>query len=203
MRLYRASGRSARRVGGTRSELTPRVLLGRMAAAAPDVGIAAAFAWVAVSPALWDAPMGTALWRAALMEFWAIHAGGFLMVPWIVNDWNLPRRALYAAGLVAAYSVVLGIASLTIGAWWPIVTFWALTCNRALDVVLRDSPSDLELGREVRPWAGNVALFCIIAAVTGLLANGRQEVYIGAAVYFLANAVSELGGWWWLRGFER
>src|SRR5690606_18086930 len=122
VRLYRASGRSARRVGGTRSELTPRVLLGRMAAAAPDVGIAAAFAWVAVSPALWDAPMGTALWRAALMEFWAIHAGGFLMVPWIVNDWNLPRRALYAAGLVAAYSVVLGIASLAIGAWWPIVT---------------------------------------------------------------------------------
>lgn len=185
-----------------RSTLTPRVVVRRIAAAVPDVGIAAAFIWVAADPALWDATEGTALWRAALMEFWAIHAGGFLMVPWIAGDWALPRRALYAAGLMAAYSLVLGIASLVMNAWWPIVTFWAVTGNRALDVMLRDAPSH-GLAEEARPWAGNVALFGIIAAITWMLADDRQAVFIGAAVYYLANAVSELGGWWWVRLWER
>lgn len=203
MRVQRTYARAARRVGGTRQALTPRVVVARIAAAAPDVGIATVFIWVAADPALWEAAQGTALWRAALMEFWAIHAGGFLMVPWIVGNWALPRRALFAAGLVAAYSLVLGTASLVIGAWWPIVTFWALTCNRALDVVLRDTPSHLELADEARPWAGNTALFCIIAAITAMLAADRQAVFIGAAVYYLANAVSELGGWWWMRRWER
>ncbi len=46
-------------------------------------------------------------------------------------------------------------------------------------------------------------LFCIIAAITWMLATGRQAVFIGAAIYYLANAVSELGGWWWMRRWER
>jgi len=203
VRVKRASWRAARRVGGTRQPLTPRVVVRRIVAAAPDVGIAAAFIWVAAHPALWHATEGTTLWRAALMEFWAIHAGGFLMVPWIAGDYALPRRALYVAGIVAAYSLVLGIASLVMGTWWPIVTFWTLTFNRALDVVLRDAPSQRELAHEARPWAGNIVLFAVVAAITGMLAAGRQAVFIGAAVYYLANAVSELGGWWWMGRWEK
>ncbi len=203
MGIQRTLKRDVRRTSGTREPLTPRVVVRRIAAAAPDVGIAAAFIGVAADPALWEATQGTTLWRAALMEFWAIHAGGFLMVPWIAGNWELPRRALFTAGLIAAYSLVLGIASLVVGAWWPIVTFWALTFNRALDVVLRDAPSHEGLAAEVRPWGGNVVLFCIIAPITWMLATGRQAVFIGAAIYYLANAVSELGGWWWMRRWER
>src|SRR5690606_38116160 len=71
VRVKRASWRAARQVRGTRWPLTPGVVARRIAAAAPDVGIAAAFIWVAADPALWDATEGTTLWRAALMEFWA------------------------------------------------------------------------------------------------------------------------------------
>jgi len=209
MRLRRALKQGARRRSRpldpltTREPLTARVVVRRIAAAVPDIGIATALIGVAANPALWETTQGTTLWRAALMEFWAIHAGGCLFVPWAVSDWALPRRALFTAGIVAAYSLVLGIASLVMGAWWPIVTFWALTCNRALDIVLHDAPSHDELPGLVRPWAGNAVLFCVIAAITGMLADGRQAVFAGAAIYYLANAVSELGGWWWVRFWER
>lgn len=208
IRLQRALKRDARHRRGPpdrlaiHEPLNATVIVRRIAAAAPDVGIAAAFIAVAANPALWEAAEGTALWRAALMEFWAIHAGGCLFVLWAVGDWALPRRALFTAGVVAAYSLVLGGLSLAVKAWWPIVTFWVLTCNRALDVALSDAPSHDELRELVRPWAGNVVLFCIIASITAMLADGRLGVFIGAAIYYLANAVSELGGWWWVQSWE-
>jgi len=209
MRLRRALKRGARRGSEpldpltTREPLTPRVVVRRIAAAVPDVGIATAFIAVAADPTLWEATQGAALWRAALMEFWAIHAGGILFVPWAISDWAFPRRALFAAGIMAGYSLVLGLISLAIGAWWPLVTFWVLTCNRALGIVLDDAPTHDELPWLVRPWAGNAVLFCVIAVITGMLAEGRQGVFVGAAVYYLANAVSELGGWWWVKFGER
>ena len=174
-------------------------MLRRLAAAVPDLAIAVAFILVVVDPLARESPAGTVLWRGAVMEFFAIHAAGFLMVPWIIPGWSRGRRVLFVALLSGGYSLVLGIASLVIQSWWPLLIFWGLTANRVFDTALREVPDGRQLMEEALPWAGNLALFMIAAIITGMLGGGRQVVLTAAAFYFAANAVSELGGWWWVR----
>jgi hypothetical protein len=174
-------------------------LLRRLLAALPDAGIAVTYALAAGEPAIREGALGTVLWRAAIVEFFAIHASGFLKWTWAAPEWRPVRRATFVAGLAAAYSAVLGITSLVIGAWWPLATFWALTGNRIFDAALREAPQGAAMVTEGRAWAGNVVLFVLVAAVTGMAGAGRLAVLVAGAVYFAANAVSELGGWWWVR----
>ena len=54
-------------------------------------------------------------------------------------DWGLRTRALFVAGLLAACSLVMGVASLGVGGWWPLTVFWALTANRAFDAGRRSA----------------------------------------------------------------
>ncbi|MBI4501699.1 MAG: hypothetical protein HY700_11120 [Gemmatimonadetes bacterium] len=175
-----------------------RPALGRLLAALPNAGVAVAYATAAADPALRDGAMGTALWRAGVLEFFAIHASGFLKVTWIVPAWSATRRARLVAALAGAYSVVLGAVSVVVGSAWPLVTFWALTGNRVLDAALRDAPTGKAMTAEAHAWAGNVVLFVLVAAAAGIAGAGRLAVLVAGAVYFAADAVSELGDWWWV-----
>jgi hypothetical protein len=175
-------------------------MLKRFAAAIPDLGLAAAFVIAlrgGFEPALQDH-----LLRAALLEFPAIHCGGFLMWPWIAG-WTGRTKVYFVAALVAAYAVVVGVVALVIHAWWPLVIFLGLVGNRATGIALMPNPEHRELDRTAHAWAGALVLF-VVAAIVGGMGGTRGAVYAAAAFYFAAIAVSELGNWWWVhRWMER
>ncbi len=170
-------------------------MLKRLAAAIPDAGLAAAFV-LALGGGL-GAEARDHLFRAALLEFPAIHCGGFLMVPWIIG-WQGARKAGFVAGLVAAYAAVLGTVALVIGAWWPLWIFLGLVANRAVGIALMPSPEGGELDRIAHSWGGAIVLF-VVAAVVGGMGGTRGAVYAAAALYFAAIAASELTNWGWVR----
>lgn len=172
-------------------------MLRRLLAAAPDVGLAVAYFLTALDPERAETTRGLHLYRAALLEFFAVHAAGFLKVIWVMPDWDRTRRAQYVAILAGAYSTVLATASLIAGAWWPLLIFWSLTANRTLDAVARGAPGHDTIEAEANAWAGNTALFVMVAAVAGMIGMDRTTVLVAAGVYFAANAASALAGWWW------
>jgi hypothetical protein len=171
--------------------------LRRLLGAIPDLLLAAAYIAMLTNPLRGAGSQGTALWRAALLEFFAIHASGFLKWTW-VTDWSVGRRATYAAGLAAAYTAVMGVLALVLGAWWPVVVFWLLTGNRMLDTAVRQAPQGREMEEEGRAWAGSVVLYVLCAGVAGLGDLSRNAVLTAGALYFAANGLSELAAWGWV-----
>lgn len=181
-----------RRPGGRRFGFLPR----RLAGAIPDLAICAAFAVVLADPVRAAGAEGTTLWRVAALEFFAVHASGFLKWTW-VSDWGLRRRASYVACLAGGYFGLAGIAGLILGSWWPVTVFWSLTANRMVDAVVRGAPEGAAMDAEGKAWAGGVVLYVLVACVVGLTGMGRTAVLAGGAAYFLANGLSELTGWAW------
>lgn len=178
------------------------VVARRLAAALPDLALACAYGVAVARPEWMDGAAATSLWRAALLEFFAVHASGFLKFTWVMQG-GAGRRVLFVAGLAGAYSAVLGIISFVIVAWWPLVMFWVLTGNRALDAALREAPQGHAMEAEGHAWAGNVVLFTMAAVLAGMAGADRMTVLAVAGGYFLANAVSELAGWGWVRHWMR
>jgi hypothetical protein len=181
-----------------RGRLTIKEMALRVVAAAPDAALAAAFIRVAADPVQRVGTAGDALYHAALIEFFAVHASGFLKWTW-VSDWGMRKRGLYVSALSAAYSLPLSIASLVVGSWWPLVTFWVLMANRLIDAVVRGAPEGDAMQSEAEAWAGNTTLFVLVAAVGGLVGFDRTTILAAGGCYFGLNAVSELTGWAWVR----
>ena len=159
-----------------------------------------AFTTVALDATQRVSGRGDILFHAAAIEFFAVHASGFLKWTWIA-DWDLRKRAAFVTMLAAAYSLPLAITSLAMHAWWPLTTFWALTANRLLDAVLREAPKGDEMKAEGYAWAGNTTLFVLAACVAGLADLSRTAVLIAGGGYFAANALSELTGWSWVKAW--
>ena len=178
--------------------LTFKQLVLRLIAAAPDAALAAAFIRVATDPVQRLGATGDALYHAAMIEFFAVHASGFLKWTWLM-DWGMRKRGLYVSGLSAAYSLPLLITSLVMHSWWPLVTFWALMANRLIDAVVRGAPQGDEMQPEAEAWAGNTTLFVLVAAVAGMVGFDRTTILVAGGCYFGLDAVSEVTGWAWVR----
>jgi hypothetical protein len=131
------------------------------------------------------------------MEFWAVHASGFLFLAWI-HDWAPLKRLGIVAGLAAAYSAALLLVVRFVGTWWPLAVFWALMANRMLDAVLRGRPREAEFDLLTHAWAGTTALFAVAACLVGVAGPASGAVLIAGFAYFTANALSELTGWRWV-----
>ncbi|HEX7880233.1 MAG TPA: hypothetical protein VF720_12535, partial [Candidatus Eisenbacteria bacterium] len=93
-----------------------------------------------------------------LLEFIIVHASGF-MASIIHGPSDRLRKVgqLFLLGLLE--SVFVGGFSLSFGAWWPLASFWGLTVNRMLGVLL-NPPSDQDnriiLGSQ---WAMSVVFY--------------------------------------------
>ena len=184
--------------GAARGRLTFKQFVLRVVAAAPDAALAVVFIRIAADPGQRLGATGDALYHAALIEFFAVHASGFLKLTWLM-DWRMRKRGLYVSGLSAAYSLPLLITSLVIHSWWPLFTFWALMANRLLDAVVRGAPEGEAMQPEAEAWAGNTTLFVLVVAVAGLVGFDRTTILVAGGCYFGLNAVSELTGWAWVR----
>jgi hypothetical protein len=164
-----------------------------------DLAIAGTYFWVAATGG-WQTPLGETLLRAAIMEFWAIHAGGFLCLSWLLQEWDRAKRIRLVLAIAGGYTLILGVASLVAGAWWPLGVFWALTANRAVDPILRDRLSDEEFSGLIESWGGTIVLFVCAVVTLGFVGHEAPVVLTLAGVYFTGVGISEMGGWWWVRG---
>ena len=142
--------------------------------------------------------LGLGLVRAIPIEFAVIHASGFLAVPWVAG-WKGRRKTLYALGLIALYTLVLGILSLAFGGIWPLAIFWSLMLNRLLAVIVGDIPDDRAFTEWSMAWAGATTLF-VLAVCVGIFggeANEAKARLIGF-LYFTLCGLSELTAWAWV-----
>jgi hypothetical protein len=129
-----------------------------LGAALPD------FALAAFLLSVWRDPLGRGdgmvghLLLLMLLEFIIVHASGF-MAGIIHGPGTRPRKVgrLFLLGLLE--SIFVGGFSISFRAWWPFWSFWGLTINRMLGVLL-NPVGDNDPGRFLgRHWAMSVVFY--------------------------------------------
>lgn len=103
--------------------------------AAPDLGLAAVFLITWVRPYAFGQTMVKHLVLVMLLEFLVIHSAGF-MGGAALGAASKPKRLLAILGLAAFYSLFTGAFALAFQTSWPFVSFWILTANRMLGVIV-------------------------------------------------------------------
>jgi hypothetical protein len=128
-----------------------------LAAALPDLGLAAFFVWIWREPLARGEGMVGQLLLLMLLEFIIVHASGF-MAGVAFGDAPRRRKVLQLFGLGLLESIFVVGFSAAFKSWWPLATFWGLVFNRMLGVLLNPVSGDggLKLGGQ---WALNVVFY--------------------------------------------
>jgi len=129
-----------------------------IAAALPDLALAAFFLAVWLDPFQFGEGMVGTLLLVMLLEFIIVHASGFMGVV-IYGRSSRLRKILLVGGLGLFESIFVAGFCLSFGAWWPMASFWGLTLNRMLAVLLHPADgagSGLFLGSQ---WAMSVVFY--------------------------------------------
>jgi hypothetical protein len=136
------------------------------------------------------------------------------------------RKTSALLGLGLFYTVFVGGFSLAFRQWWPLWSFWGLTLNRLLGVILGQAPAGEEADFMRRTWAATVVFYLVFTFATALLPVPRLGVTsevvdrIGLPgsglwidqpwrvlafgfLYFTAVGISELSGHRWAGGVPR
>lgn len=126
--------------------------------AAPDLGLSAVFLITWLRPDTFGALAVKHLVLVMLLEFIVIHSAGFMGAATIAAG-SPGKRLLVILGFGLFYSLFTGAFSLAFHTSWPFVSFWVLTANRMLGVVV--SPAvDLKSANVVMGgWALNVVAY--------------------------------------------
>jgi hypothetical protein len=198
------------------------VALAAVGAAMPDVLLAGVFL------ATWIAPSAERAWAIdglmliMLLEFINVHSSAF-MGQTIISAMERGRKAAALAGLGVFYTLFVGGFALAFHQLWPLLSFWALTFNRLLGVLLGQAPQGQEALFMRRTWAASVLFYLLGGFVTTLLPIPRLgvspeimthvdrmgtgglwidqpwRVLAFGVLYFGAVAISELHGHAWIR----
>ncbi|MBI1796218.1 MAG: hypothetical protein HYR74_04110 [Candidatus Eisenbacteria bacterium] len=197
------------------------ITLAAVGAAIPDLALAGAFlaTWIAPSPDRVWAINGLML--LMLLEFINVHSSAF-MGQTIVSAMPRPQKAAAIVTLGAFYTLFVGAFSLAMRQLWPLVSFWGLTLNRLLGVLIGQAPAGEEALFLRRTWAASVMFYLLGAFVTtlaplprlgvspaimahfnrmgtsGLWLDQPWRVLAFGFIYFTAVAVSELFGHRWI-----
>jgi len=126
--------------------------------AIPDFALAAFIVSVWLDPLRRGDGMVGHLLLLLLLEFIIVHASGF-MAGIIHGPGTRPRKlgSLFLLGLVE--SIFVGGFSISFHAWWPLWSFWGLTVNRMLGVLLNPATENVP-GRIVgSQWAMSVVFY--------------------------------------------
>lgn len=194
-------------------------------AALPDFAIGAAFLATWMSPAPGREGMLGTLMLVMMLEFINVHSSAF-MGNVMIGAVAPGRKASALLGLGAFYTLFVGGFALVFKQWWPLWSFWGLTLNRLLGVILGQAPAGEEAAFMRRTWAATVLFYLVFTFATTLLPVPRlgvtSEVVDRAALpgtglwidqpwrvlafgflYFTAVGVSELFGHRWAGGYPR
>ena len=224
-------GRETRGLAPPRTPLrarTPHADTGRMrllppslaavGASLPDLILGAVFLIAWVAPQSFDSPVIPALMLTMLLEFIIVHSSGFLGTTALAaGSWRRAIRLLVV--LVGFYSLfVLGFA-LAFKTWWPLVSFWGLTVNRLLGLMMGQAPTGEARLFLQRSWAVTAIFYLVFAGLTvmlpipalgvtgafregipgsGLWVSEPHRVLAFGFLYFTAVGISELFSHRWL-----
>jgi hypothetical protein len=129
-----------------------------------------------------------------------------------------------ATGLLALggfYTLFVGAFSLAFKSWWPLVSFWGLTMNRTLGVLIGQVPSGEERDFVQRTWAVSALCYLVFTFATialplprlgitpevvvqqrlpgsGLWVEQPHRVIAFGFLYFTVVGFSELGRHRWM-----
>lgn len=199
---------------------TLRLLLPVLGASAPNFLLAGLFLVTWVRPELIGGKIIAYCMLIMMLEFVVVHSSAFMGNVVLAPGKGSGEKAKAIIGLGAFYTLFVGGWALAFRTWWPLVSFWMLTLNRLLGVILKVAPSGKERELMRRGWAASVAYYLGFVMLTTLLPVPRfgitdeiiraqglpgsgewishpEKVVAFGFLYFLANGVSELfqHGW--------
>jgi hypothetical protein len=126
----------------------------------------------AILLALWVEPLrfGTDWFRSGvltlLLEFFVIHASGFMAV--LMYDPDTPRatRALQVGGLGAGYLVFISAFAWGFDAWWMLAAFVWLCFSKLQAIWSGTTPTERDRTLAIVSWALSVAAYLGMVALT-------------------------------------
>lgn len=194
-------------------------LIGRLFSALPECVTATVFIYAWREPLAWDPLLVQTLMIVLLVEFFLIHATGFLGFTALgMRDSRLQTYSIFG-GLALLYFLIIWGISAMFDAWWPFLAFAWLLVGKVQLFFTSDNDHDdalMQLGffwaASVVSFLGGVAVAVIVelpefgltpdvAAELGFGINGSDDMVstphkiIGAgAIYFSAMACFKLLG---------
>ena len=158
----------------------------RLLAALPTLAVSAAFAITWQQPTLLHAQAVRGLITGLLLEFFVLHASGFLNVMAVGNERSRGQLLMIASVAVACLLMVAGFA-VSIGDLWPLLAFAVLFALRLVDGM--GTSGDVETRRMwlMGAWAFGVAaylfalFFSLVAElpVLGMLPEMAESAGVG------------------------
>jgi hypothetical protein len=112
-----------------------------VAAALPDFALAVVFLLTWIDPFRFGPHMVGNLMLTMLLEFIIVHSSGFMGAAYFSKA-PRSKRIMTIFGLGLLYTLFVGGFSLSFHSAWPLASFWGLTCNRMLAVLLTPTPEE-------------------------------------------------------------
>lgn len=191
-----------------------------IAAAIPDIALSAVFLLTWVAPGTMLRGTITYLMLLMLLEFIIVHSSAF-MGSVMLGDLPRTRKATTLVGIGGFYTLFVGAFSLAFKTWWPLWSFWGLTVNRLLSVLIGQAPDGERRILLQKNWAVSAVSYLVLCFVTvllplprlgltadvvsreslpgsGLWVDQPHRVIAFGFLYFLAVGISELFAHGWL-----
>jgi hypothetical protein len=115
--------------------------------------------------ALWNEPerFGMDWFRSGvftlLLEFFVIHAGGFMAVTVMDPAASPGTRSLRLAGWSAGYLLFVGLIAWSLAAWWMIFAFAWFCFSKLQAIWTSGAPTELDRLHAIVSWALSVAVY--------------------------------------------
>jgi hypothetical protein len=156
-----------------------------------------------------------------LLEFIVVHSAAFMGTVRFAA--GAPgAKAMRMLGLGVFYTLFVGGFALAFHQAWPLWSFWALTVNRMLSMLLKQAPDGDEQAFAQRQWAAGVLFYLLAVGLTtvlpiprlgvsaaaigamhlsgsGLWIDQPWRVLAAGTLYYAATAASELFDHRWLK----
>lgn len=189
--------------------------------ALPDFALALACLAAWIAPARVEPGLVRSMLMIMLLEFIIIHSSAFMGTV-VLSKATRGARARAIALLGLFYSLFVAGFALAFRTAWPVVTFWGLSLNRLLGVLLGQAPAGEELLLVRRGWAAHAMFYLLAVFLTtpfpvprlgltddvlptlgltggGLWVEHPQHLLAAGVVYFAAVGLSGAHGHRWLR----
>ncbi len=159
--------------------------------AAPDLTLAMTFLITWIRPYTFGPTAVKHLILVVLVEFVVIHSSGFMGAAALAAT-SVPRRLLVILGFGFFYSLFTGVVSMAFHSSWPFLSFWGLTGNRMLNVVVSPAPNLRNTKIVMGGWALTVAAYLVLVFLTAFLPVPR----LGITADVVARQELTGGGLW-------
>lgn len=130
---------------------------------------------------------------ALMLEFFVIHAGGFMAVTVMDPAASPGKRALRLAGWSAGYLLFIGLLALGFEAWWMIAAFAWFCFSKLQAIWTGAAPTERDRTHAIVSWALSVAVF--LGAI-GLTVESDVPILGATAAVRDAAGFDASGGVW-------